>query len=216
MSFPIVLVIQKDTDSEEYIERFISLNKIQPSYVFRYRKSGMGITIDQIREIAVFTRGIATMDRLFILYDFDTARKEAQNAFLKTLEEKSTHTFFIMIIREIGKLTPTLLSRAKIVRVKGEKTKHDAFSFADIFSFRDTVMTKEKALSLCDMILHACSQHIKEKKLQTKTAQVIINMIKETLRCRSLIRDNNVHAQMTMDHLAYSARQHSLVDKTMT
>lgn len=60
-----------------------------------------------------------------ILNNFDKASTEAQNAFLKKLEEPQENLFFILTAKNEFGLLPTILSRINVKRLKSEKATSD-------------------------------------------------------------------------------------------
>ncbi|MFC1721338.1 ATP-binding protein [Patescibacteria group bacterium] len=54
--------------------------------------------------------------RVVILGDIDDMTIEAQNAFLKLLEEPQTKVIFILLAKKLGSILPTIISRTQLVR----------------------------------------------------------------------------------------------------
>lgn len=85
------------------------------------------ITIEQIRTLNEFARlvvpGQSRIARVICILDADTMTREAQNAFLKLLEEPPSKTAIIMSSSHYLKLLPTIRSRTQrlIVRVPPEE-----------------------------------------------------------------------------------------------
>lgn len=69
--------------------------------------------IDQIREISesCYLSSFMGGYKFYILDNFHTLKKEACNAFLKTLEEPGENTVFFLITSQIEKVLPTIRSR---------------------------------------------------------------------------------------------------------
>ncbi len=78
----------------------------------------LAINIKQIRDLRmVLSRSMtAGRKRIVIISEADTMRKEAQNAFLKTLEEPHDNTLIILTSSNPGKLYATILSRCQDLR----------------------------------------------------------------------------------------------------
>ena len=77
-----------------------------------YWFEGSQLGVDEAREIRrrFVWKGGGKSGRFFIV-DADVITPEAQNALLKTLEEVSEKTFFIILVDNARKLLPTVLSR---------------------------------------------------------------------------------------------------------
>lgn len=86
--------------------------KLEMTSLFIASEEG-SIGVDTIRELYNDTRGKSTRPRAFIINQADTMTVQAQNAFLKLLEEPSTVTFFILLSNSPEKLLPTILSRTE-------------------------------------------------------------------------------------------------------
>ncbi len=76
------------------------------------------IKIEIVREIKERLRLRTTGRRVVIVEDADTMTHEAQNAFLKTLEEPPLDTTIILTTSRLHRLFPTIVSRCKIVRFR--------------------------------------------------------------------------------------------------
>ena len=75
------------------------------------------IVIDQIRRMQrmVYLHGQRDNWKVFVIKDADRMYVNAQNAFLKTLEEPPEKTVFILIADQPDRLLPTILSRCQRV-----------------------------------------------------------------------------------------------------
>ncbi len=81
------------------------------------------IRINQIREITELVKTIASSHRFIIVKNAETMNPEAQNAFLKLLEEPKNNYHFVMFTREPSILLATVLSRAQIYFLRQTKSK---------------------------------------------------------------------------------------------
>jgi DNA polymerase III, delta subunit len=76
------------------------------------------IKIEQVRSLYEATRTFARGKRVVILYRADTMTTQAQNAFLKLLEEPNASTFFILTASRREYVLPTILSRVQQVYIQ--------------------------------------------------------------------------------------------------
>lgn len=78
----------------------------------------MAIQVGQIRELRLhLTRSMgAGKKRVVIISEADMMNPQAQNAFLKTLEEPNPNTLIILTSSNINRLYPTILSRCQEIR----------------------------------------------------------------------------------------------------
>ncbi|MFN4245971.1 MAG: hypothetical protein ACK4F9_07505 [Brevinematia bacterium] len=85
------------------------------------------IGIDVIREIIKFaTRASLSGYKFVVISDFDKATVEAQNAFLKILEEPPKGVFFILTTSNYNNVLPTIKSRVfrvSFLKIKGQELK---------------------------------------------------------------------------------------------
>jgi len=70
------------------------------------------IAIDDIRKLYTQTRSVREKKLVVIIDDADSMSFDAQNAFLKLLEEPTEETYFILTSHYPARLLPTILSRA--------------------------------------------------------------------------------------------------------
>jgi DNA polymerase-3 subunit delta' len=81
-------------------------------YVFNQES----LKIDQLRdEVIAFLNNQKFSKKRFVIISVDQFGFEAQNAFLKNLEEPAEGTHIILLISDEKKLLPTILSRSQIV-----------------------------------------------------------------------------------------------------
>lgn len=76
------------------------------------------ISIEIMRRLHNDTRTKNSTDRLIIIDYAERMTHQAQNAFLKLLEEPGQGTYFILVSNSISKLLPTILSRVKKIDIK--------------------------------------------------------------------------------------------------
>jgi len=98
---------------------------------------GSNISIDRIREIAVFTRYGPAFGRMRIVIvdQADYMSNEAHASFLKTLEEPAENVLFILITSRENLVPATVASRCQKVSfsdVETELTKEDADHFTGL------------------------------------------------------------------------------------
>jgi len=76
------------------------------------------ISVDSMRYLYNETRTKTNKKRIIIIDYAERMTQQAQNAFLKLLEEPGENTYFIIVSHSISKLLPTILSRVKRVDIK--------------------------------------------------------------------------------------------------
>lgn len=76
------------------------------------------ITVDVIRRLYSLTKTIETGTRLVVIDYVERMGVQAQNAFLKLLEEPGVNTHFILLTHTVSQLLPTIRSRVQQVDVR--------------------------------------------------------------------------------------------------
>ncbi len=115
------LILQGAAGSGKYfIAQWLAKTLAATSFTVEPEEDKQTIAINQIRELYRQTR---TGNNLcIIIKDADTMGKEAQNAFLKLLEEPPKNTKFILTVNKNSSLLPTLRSRCQLVEIHSPKS----------------------------------------------------------------------------------------------
>lgn len=199
---PIILVTREKNIGEKYISDYVSAKKIDPFYIFRINPINQSISIDQVREVDAFLQNSPRERPLFIIYSFDTARGEAQSAFLKTLEEKQTLAQFILMVENPGLLLATVIDRCRVINLghtqSSKKTKELEFNF-DQTSHNELLkkfsgISREESINVFDQLIVFL-----KKELITKQSKY--KLIKEVLMVRHNVSTNNINPQIAIDHV---------------
>lgn len=84
------------------------------------KPSGASIKIKQIREVIakVAKKPYESGYKVLIIDEADKMTQEAQDAFLKTLEEPPANTVFILLVKNQYSLLPTVVSRCQVFYLK--------------------------------------------------------------------------------------------------
>ncbi len=127
-------------------------------------------------------------DQRFVVITTDHFGPEAQNAFLKSLEEPQTGTHIIILISDEKKLLPTILSRAQIIHGKeavGESRleikEFLKYTLAERFTYIETwtkskkdedTVSKTEVINFIDALeKHLWEQGIKNEQIFTDIRQ---------------------------------------------
>jgi len=91
----------------------IAKNAHPDLHVVRPESKSRRIVIDQIRDLekAVYLKANRARKKVAVIHAADRLQTEAQDAFLKTLEEPPTNTVFLLLSEEAQQLKDTILSR---------------------------------------------------------------------------------------------------------
>lgn len=184
------------------------VNKLKAgSMFFEVTPSTKEYSIDDIKNIIKETKIFNPKTRFYYLPDFHLSSIPAQNSFLKLLEEPPANVQFILSTDNKNRLLPTIISRVKIINiVKSASVKLDK-DLVEILK----QLTEKQNLNIINRsefsqakkeeVLNLLSQTLfffREKLSSEKNSVVII---KEILRLKALLENNNLNPQLTIDQL---------------
>ena len=72
------------------------------------------ISVEKIREFTARANSRETKKRFFIVERAETMNEAAENAFLKNLEEPKENNYFLLFVKDLSALLPTVRSRASV------------------------------------------------------------------------------------------------------
>lgn len=98
-------------------------------YVLETEKS---ISVDDIRSLVADTElmPFGNNRKIYIIHDADTMTDQAQNAFLKTLEEPPPYAFFMLTVTNSEQIIDTIRSRC-IILYTGVNTKQEVLEYLE-------------------------------------------------------------------------------------
>jgi len=118
---------------------------------------------------------------VFFLSNFDKASIEAQNAFLKSLEESQENVVFVLAATHEEAVLPTIVSRCQVVRPRkmpsasrGKVSGHRAISFAEIAK----ITKREEATEYLENLINALSPKLPEGAITLRYADEALTRIK--------------------------------------
>ena len=87
-------------------------------YYVSVPKDKSGITVDQIRAVTAdaYTKPYESEKKVYIITDGDKMNEQAQNAFLKVLEEPPQYAVFVILAENHETLLQTIRSRCSVIR----------------------------------------------------------------------------------------------------
>lgn len=91
--------------------------------------------------------------KIGIIFDADRLVTEAQNAFLKTLEEPPKDSNFILVTGNRKMLLPTILSRCQLISVVTNKTDYNFNHSEKLFSILNDLLLSERSIIKADLII---------------------------------------------------------------
>lgn len=199
---PLLLVSNDDKKINNKLKTLIDKN----SFFFRIEPEKKEYSIVEIKNLHRETSIFNKSKRIYFLKNFHQSSIEAQNSFLKLLEEPPKNVLFILTTDNENKLLPTIISRVKVIYLgRNEKLKLslDAKNRLDKFiNQKDIDLSLGEKISLDDIIFY-----FQEKLGKEKNAPKIL---KEALKLKNLLENNNLNLQLTIDHMLIFIKKHIL------
>lgn len=155
------LLVGEGKSLEDEIEK---LSKNLKAKVFEYPLK----VIEDVRNLASLTKLALNERTLIVARGIEEAGEEALNAFLKALEEPQENLYYALTARNLHTLLPTVVSRCRVVKVKG-KSQKTTLGEAENFLKGDIdqrllltywVREREEALELTEAIVRCLHQNL--------------------------------------------------------
>lgn len=164
-------------------------------------------SIDDIKNLKKEAKIFNPKIRIYFLENFHLSSIPAQNSFLKLLEEPPSNVQFVLTTDNKNNLLPTIISRTKIVKLQEEESKNvvEQFIAQEIDGVINHTTTKIPLTSfkitdkeLAKKILLQLIEFFQTKLDSDKKSPIIL---KEILRLNSLLENNNLNPQLTVDQV---------------
>lgn len=162
--------------------------------------------IDEVRRLKEFQIQKPLIgDRKVVLVSFSSTTTEAQNAFLKVLEEPSGGTIIFILVPSVHILLPTVLSRSEVVRVGGVGKESFGKEFLLSKSSKRieliSEIVKEKNTDEAQRLLDDIEGILAEKLAKEKSPE-IAEAIKEVFNARNFLWSRSPSIKMILEHLS--------------
>lgn len=217
---PQLVVLSSKDKQDKYLADLVTSLSLTSYDVFKIvpenDKTSLGI--DQIRTLSEVILTQTTTQRVVVLYSFETASLETQNALLKILEEKTLHNVFILFTNNIERVIPTIRSRVQMVvldekrkTLDKELTSHmqklfgalqnpKSNSYLQLSAF--SIKTREDTLLFLDSFILFLKTYLREKN-----ADKIAAIIKKSMQTKNNILSLNTNHQLSLDNLLIFAHK---------
>lgn len=176
------------------------------------------IGIDKIREVKakLVLKPFNSPFKLGLFLDFNTATVEAQNAFLKTLEEPPANTIIVLTARNKDLLLPTVVSRCQVITLA---TSHEQLATSELAIHNTQLITllrggvgeklklaedvgknrEEAAVWLEKMIIF-----IRQKLTDNHSNHDYLNFLKSFQQTHVILTTTNVNPRFALENLFLS------------
>jgi len=206
------LFISKNTQQQtSYLTKFVSellgqeITSIQetPDIHILDRREENSIGIEEVKEFIkeMIFKPFGTSKQVAIIYEAEKLTPQAQNSFLKTLEESSDDTIYILCVNNEKNVLPTIYSRSKPIYInqgkldvsEGIKPLILDQDLVEQFGYIDSISKeKVKCLELLDEIEGYFRQEL-EKEIKNdniNSSRVISERLKYIQETRDKINSN--------------------------
>ena len=196
---PIIFVTKEKKNVVKFINNQALENNISPWAIMLVEKEATSVTIDQIRNIISNTGYNNSIKQLVAIYDFDSCRPEAQNAFLKTLEEKSASIMFILVVSEETSLLATIRSRCRIVKESGVSRKDEEKNRFSINELGDLLVRFSGYEKKRDEVINIIDNLLLFYRKKLLMQENVVDLIRIILQSRKDIKYYNANPQLVLD-----------------
>jgi len=200
---PLLIVSNDDKLINSHIDKLK-----QDAIFFEVIPSTKEYSIDDIKSLIKETKVFHPKTRIYFLANFHLSSIPAQNSFLKLLEEPPTNVQFILTTLNKNSLLPTIISRVKIIKLRGKETQNVVgaqFIAPEIEGLINQTTTKIPLLQFkiidresAKNILLQIIIFFRERLETDKNSPLII---KEIIRLKTLLENNNLNPQLTIDQV---------------
>jgi len=194
------------TDQNEEVDNFIKKNFSNKDIIISVFPEKTEYSINQIRLIQKEVKYFNHKKRIYVFFNFHLSSSEAQNAFLKLLEEPPSNVIFILTTSNIYSLLPTIVSRTKIINLK--KTNKNAENNFDKNIGKIIEKIKKGQLNLIKVNDKDSAKNITLSLINFFKTRLFIAadlkayiILKELIKKFSLLNNNNLNPQLTVDNL---------------
>lgn len=111
------------------------------SEILEFEKQ-MGIPDVRLLQKDLFLKPLKSEEKAEVIFSFEGLTIEAQNAFLKVLEEPPEHTIIIICVSSLEFILPTILSRCTLIKEKADNVDFDS----NLKNAKLILALKEKAI----------------------------------------------------------------------
>lgn len=213
-------------------------------YIYKISPINNSISIDEVRKLHEFTKlktvGNKNIRRIIIIESVNRMTREAQNAFLKLLEEPPEDTVLVMYASNVRDLLPTVLSRANKLIVqnpsKPQTIKHFISLNHDEESIKRAFSISQGSIGLMSAILDDDGNHklvndigwakeilglsifdrLKKVDEISKNKESIPDLLNSLKRISKVMLDQTAETQKTHEALAWQKRLKTLLKAQIT
>lgn len=190
---PLLLISNNDERIKEYLKETEDKESLFFSIVPEKKEYSINEIKNLRRETSIYNR----KKRVYLLENFHRSSLEAQNAFLKLLEEPPSNVLFILTSDNEERLLPTIVSRTKLVFLGRGEAKVDLPKVVNLLE--NFILNNKTDLSIADKL--SIEEIILFFRNRLLTDDKASSIIREILKVKNLIERNNLNLQLAIDHI---------------
>lgn len=162
-----------------YIAKYIAeLKNIKPQIVLPEKDEKVDlidgiISVDIMRRLYNQTKSKHSSDQIIIIDFAERMNQQAQNAFLKLLEEPNPGVYFIIVSHSVSRLLPTILSRTSKLEIR-PITTDQSNELLDTLNITDSVK-RQQMLFMANGLPAELSRLAKDPEYFNKQSSIIID-----------------------------------------
>ncbi len=204
-----VIILGTTEKTREKANQILSEYKISnfDASVFSSDKA-IGIPEVRLLQKNIFLKPFASEKKAVVLECFCGVTVDAQNAFLKVLEEPPTDTIIMLLATSLDFILPTVLSRCNLIDLTSRiqqlpKQRKENLELLEslVFSAENPLLiaqnygkSKESALKILEELITAA-----EEKMQTDHS--LAKTLKELQKTYTIIKSTNVNVRFALENL---------------
>ncbi len=203
-----VLILGSKKNSKEKALDLCKENKIS-KFDIEIIETEKAVGIGDIRNLQkkIFLKPFKSEQKAIILEAFFGATTEAQNAFLKILEEPPTSTIIMMLVASLDFILPTVLSRCVLINLtKTKKLTDEEISenlkiLSSVKNVSDALViaqnyskSREEALDFLESLIISAHENLEKDK----NAGKVLEKLQKTY---TIIKNTNVNVRFALENL---------------
>ncbi|MCX7956061.1 MAG: hypothetical protein N2593_03105 [Patescibacteria group bacterium] len=197
---PLIFINSEKEEIFNYLKKNIKKDYI----IFEVFPKEKKFSIDDIKSIIKETSVYYEKIRVYLFLNFHLSSIEAQNAFLKILEEPPSNVLFILTCDNQYKLLPTILSRSIILNFLKQKiqiTKKKEEIINNFLKSNILDLNISQQISIDDLIIFL------KKNIISLNNKEYFSILKKSLEIKNLIEKNNLNPQLSLEYLLISIKK---------
>lgn len=210
-----VIASKKKEAKEEYVKKICADYRIDRFDIYIVEQEKGTIGIEEVRNLQkkLFLKPLKSPTKAVVVKNAENLTITAQNALLKSLEEPPENTIIILTVSNKDLLLPTILSRCKIIELKGESPNlqsHERSTFNVQLSTllksevgerlklaQDTGKTKEEALIWLESIILA----IRNELIKQPSRSQYLDLLKSLQKTHTILQTTNANPRFALETL---------------